>query len=67
MKELLCDIIKKKIKNSHYHKFDKVAPEGFLLITEKSLERLQNFDDWKEWKNNPKILEDWMKEDLNEE
>jgi hypothetical protein len=31
------------------------------------LERLQNFDDWKEWKNNPKILEDWMKEDLNEE
>jgi len=66
MKELFCDTIKNKIKNSHYHKFDNLAPEGFVLITEKSLERLRNFDDWKEWRNDPKIIESWMKEELKD-
>lgn len=28
------------------------APEGFLLIHEKTLEDLQDFDIWKKWKNN---------------
>ena len=57
------DSIKNKIKNSHYHKFGGNAPEGFLLITEQSLERLLDFDNWKEWKNDPSIIEKWMIED----
>jgi hypothetical protein len=64
MSKNFCDIVKEKIKNSHYYKFDNIAPEGFILITEKSLERLKNFEDWKEWRNNPKILETWMKDEL---
>ena len=32
-------------------KFDGVAPEGFVLIHEKTLEQLKDFDTWKDWKN----------------
>ena len=32
-------------------KFDGVAPEGFILIHEKTLEQLKDFDIWKDWKN----------------
>ena len=32
-----------------------VAPEGFVLLHEKTIQDLQNFELWKEWKNN--ILE----------
>jgi hypothetical protein len=57
------EVIKHKIKNSHYYKFGGNAPEGFILITEQSLDRLLDFDNWKEWKNDPSILEKWMIED----
>jgi hypothetical protein len=29
-----------------------VAPEGFVLILEKTIQDLQDFEIWKEWKNN---------------
>jgi len=32
-------------------KYDGIAPEGFLLICEKTLEDLKNFEIWKSWKN----------------
>ena len=32
-------------------KFANVAPEGFVLVHEKTLIDLQNFDIWKDWKN----------------
>jgi len=32
-----------------------VAPEGFVLLHEKTIQDLQDFEIWKEWKNN--ILE----------
>jgi hypothetical protein len=32
-----------------------VAPEGFVLLLDKTIQDLQNFEVWKEWKNN--ILE----------
>ena len=32
-------------------KFDGIAPEGFVLIHEKTLEQLKEFDTWKDWKN----------------
>lgn len=28
-----------------------VAPEGFVLLHEKTIQDLQDFDIWKEWKN----------------
>jgi len=32
-------------------KYEGVAPEGFVLVHEKTLEQLKDFDTWKEWKN----------------
>lgn len=32
-------------------KFVGVAPEGFILIHESTLEQLKDFDIWKDWKN----------------
>ena len=58
------DSIKYKIKNSHYYKFGGIPPEGFSLIPTKTMERLMDFDNWKEWKNNPEVLEKWMIEDV---
>jgi hypothetical protein len=57
------DPIKYKIKNSHYYKFGGIAPDGFTLIPNKTLERLLDFDNWKEWKSDPSVLEKWMIED----
>lgn len=45
--------IKKIIKEEGpIRKFDGVAPEGFVLVYEKSLEDLKDFEVWKEWKHN---------------
>lgn len=32
-------------------KYEGLAPEGFVLVCEKTLEDLKIFDIWKEWKN----------------
>jgi len=32
-------------------KFVGVAPEGFILVHEKTLEDLKDFEIWKDWKN----------------
>lgn len=50
------DETKFKIKNSHYYKFGTIAPEGYILIPEITLEKLKDFDTWKEWVNNPELL-----------
>jgi hypothetical protein len=59
--------IKEKIKNAHYHKFGAVAPDGFILIPKETLERLKDFDVWKNWKNKPEILEQLAIEDLKKQ
>ena len=61
--ELFCQMIKEKIKNSHYHKYDGIAPEGFILIPEQTLERLKDFDYWKEWKYDLTTFNKDVKED----
>ena len=33
-------------------KFGGVAPEGFILVHEKTLESLKDFETWKMWKHN---------------
>ena len=43
--------IKKIIKEEgHIRKFEGIAPEGFILVHEKSLEDLKNMDIWLAWK-----------------
>jgi hypothetical protein len=32
-------------------KYEGLAPEGFLLVCEKTMEELKNFETWKSWKN----------------
>lgn len=33
-------------------RYSGVAPEGFVLLLEKTIQDLQNFEIWKEWKDN---------------
>ena len=43
--------IKKIIKEEgHIRKFEGIAPEGFILVHEKSVEDLKNMDIWLAWK-----------------
>ena len=43
--------IKKIIKEEgHIRKFEGIAPEGFILVHEKSLEDLKDMDIWLAWK-----------------
>lgn len=63
----ITEEIKEKIKNAHYHKFGNVAPEGFIMIPIETLDRLKDFEFWKEWRNNPEILEKIAIEDLKKQ
>ena len=52
LRKLSMDDIKKIIKEEgHIRKFSGIAPEGFVLVYEKTLEDLKDFDTWKKWKN----------------
>ena len=44
----------KKILEEHGHvkRFEGCAPDGFVLVHEKTIEDLMDFDVWKDWKNN---------------
>jgi hypothetical protein len=38
-------------EEGNVRRFVGVAPEGFVLVHEKTLEDLKDFDKWKMWKN----------------
>ena len=38
-------------REGNVRRFVGVAPEGFVLVHEKTLQDLQDFDKWKMWKN----------------
>lgn len=38
-------------KDGEVRKFSGVAPEGFVLVHQKTLEDLKEFETWKEWKH----------------
>ena len=46
-------------------KFSGVAPEGFILVHEKTLEDLKDFDTWKSWKNNEISFEEMNKKNFD--
>jgi len=46
----MIDIKKIITQESHIRKYDGVAPEGFILVHEKTLENLKNMDTWLDWR-----------------
>lgn len=48
----MIDLEKILKEEGEVRKFGGVAPDGFVLVHEKTLEDLKNFDVWKMWKNN---------------
>ena len=58
----MADSIDEKIKDSAYHKFSGIAPEGFTLVPNEVIELLRDFDNWKEFKYDPTWIETKSKE-----
>jgi hypothetical protein len=48
-------------KDGEVRKFVGVAPDGFILVCEKTLEDLKDFDKWKDWKNGLISIEEMNK------
>ena len=46
-------------------KFSGIAPEGFVLVHENTLEDLKDFDIWKEWKNGNSSIEELNKKNFD--
>jgi len=46
---MMSEITTKEIVKNRYLG---VAPEGFVLLLEKTIQDLNDFEIWKEWKNN---------------
>ena len=42
-------------------KFEGIAPDGFILVHEKTLEELKDFEKWKMWKHNEISIEEMNK------
>jgi hypothetical protein len=52
-------------KEGEVIKFDGVAPEGFVLVHEKTLEELKDFDKWKSWKHNEISIKEMNKNNFD--
>jgi hypothetical protein len=52
-------------KEGEVRKFDGVAPEGFVLVHEKTLEELKDFDKWKSWKHNEISIKEMNKNNFD--
>jgi hypothetical protein len=49
---MLVNIKKILEEEGEVRKFGGIAPEGFILVHEKTLESLKDFETWKMWKHN---------------
>lgn len=47
----MVDIKKILEERGSVGKYEGIAPEGFVLVHEQTLEELKNFEVWKEWKH----------------
>jgi hypothetical protein len=52
-------------KEGGVRKFDGVAPEGFVLVHEKTLEELKDFEKWKSWKHNEISIKEMNKNNFD--
>lgn len=57
----MIDIKKIIEEEGHIKKFEGVAPEGFLLVHEKTLEDLKNWYTWEQWRMNKISIHDLNK------
>jgi hypothetical protein len=62
---MMVDIKKILDEKGSILKFSGVAPEGFILVHEKTLEDLKDFDTWKSWKNDEISLEEMNKKNFD--
>jgi hypothetical protein len=46
-------------------KLSNIAPEGFVLVHEKTLEDLKDFETWKSWKNNYLTIKELNNKNFN--
>ena len=54
-------------RDGEVRKFSGVAPEGFVLVHEKTLEDLKEFEIWKEWKHGYLSIEELNKNNFDSE
>ena len=58
--------IKKLIKEEgHIRKFEGVAPDGFVLVHEKTLEDLKNWYIWEQWKDGKMSIQELNKNNFD--
>lgn len=61
----MIDLQKILEKEGEDLKFGGVAPEGFVLVHEKTLEALKDFETWKKWKHNEIDIKELNKTNFN--
>jgi len=54
----MVDIKKILEQEGPLRKYEGIAPEGFVLVCEKTLEDLKSQETWEKWKNNEITLKD---------
>jgi hypothetical protein len=61
----MIDIQKILEEEGEVRKFGGVAPEGFVLVHEKTLESLKDFETWKMWKHKQITIKELNKTNFN--
>jgi hypothetical protein len=54
----ISQIIKEE---GHIRKYEGIAPEGFQLVHNKTLDDLRDYDNWIEWRNGRKTIKELNK------
>ena len=65
MKKQKIDIKKIIQEEGPIRKFEGITPEGFVLVHEKSLEDLKEFEIWKNWKHNEISIQELNKKNFD--
>ena len=63
----MIDIKKILEEEGQVRKLEGNAPEGFILVHEKTLEDLKDFDTWKSWKHNEITIKEMNKKNFENE
>jgi hypothetical protein len=63
----MIDVKKILEEEGQVRKLEGNAPEGFMLVHEKTLEDLKDFDTWKSWKHNQITIKELNKKNFENE
>jgi hypothetical protein len=63
----MIDVKKILEEEGQVRKLEGNAPEGFVLVHEKTLEDLLDFETWKEWKNKNITIKELNKKNFENE